>query len=86
MRYRSVAAVLAMLAASCGTAPPAGTDWEAATSTSARDAALSECDEQVDMRMQLRGYPRQPSPETPQYRYREAFFDKCMRDKGYEPG
>lgn len=86
MRYRTMAAAFAMLAASCGTPPPAGTDWEAATPTSARDAALGECGEDVDLRMQLRGYPRRPSPQTPQYRYREAFFEKCMRDKGYEPG
>jgi hypothetical protein len=87
MRYRIVmAAVLAALGAACGTPPPAGTDWQPATSTSARDAALGECSEAVDLRMELRGYPRRPSPQTPQYRYREAFLDKCMRDKGYEPG
>jgi hypothetical protein len=46
--------------------------------------AESECAEQVDTKMQLRGYPRRPSPETPQYSYRREIFAKCMRDKGYQ--
>ncbi len=50
----------------------------------AREVALADCDDQVDTRMQLRGYPRRPSAETPQFRYRQVFFEKCMRDKGYE--
>jgi len=56
--------------------------WEA--TRSAKDIAGSECGEQVDQKMQLRGYPRRPSPETPQFGYRKEIFAKCMRDKGYE--
>ncbi|WP_207480638.1 hypothetical protein [Arenibaculum pallidiluteum] len=51
----------------------------------AREVALADCDDQVDERMLLRGYPRRPSAETPQARYRREFFAKCMRDKGYDP-
>jgi len=51
----------------------------------AREVALADCDDQVDERMLQRGYPRRPSAETPQFRYRAEFFAKCMRDKGFEP-
>jgi hypothetical protein len=75
---------LTALLAGCGTGE---TNPERAwvATASAREVALEDCDDQVDTRMQLRGYPRRPSPETPQFRYRREFFSKCMRDKGYEP-
>ncbi|UEM03848.1 hypothetical protein JL101_028540 [Skermanella rosea] len=57
------------------------TRWE--PTRSAQSVAESECAEQVDVKMQLRGYPRRPSPETPQFSYRREIFAKCMRDKGY---
>lgn len=56
--------------------------WEPTAGTQA--VAESECGEQVDIKMQLRGYPRRPSPETPQFSYRREIFAKCMRDKGYQ--
>jgi hypothetical protein len=56
--------------------------WEPTAGT--QSVAESECGEQVDIKMQLRGYPRRPSPETPQYSYRREIFAKCMRDKGYQ--
>ena len=56
--------------------------WEPTAGT--QTVAESECAEQVDIKMQLRGYPRRPSPETPQYSYRREIFAKCMRDKGYQ--
>ena len=56
--------------------------WEPTSGT--QSIAESECGEQVDIKMQLRGYPRRPSPETPQYSYRREIFAKCMRDKGYQ--
>ena len=56
--------------------------WEPTAGT--QSIAESECGEQVDVKMQLRGYPRRPSPETPQYSYRREIFAKCMRDKGYQ--
>jgi hypothetical protein len=70
-----------MLLSSCSTSdnPPR---WEPTAGTQA--VAESECSEQVDIKMQLRGYPRRPSPETPQYSYRREIFAKCMRDKGYQ--
>jgi hypothetical protein len=70
-----------MLLSSCSTSdnPP---QWEPTAGTQA--VAESECSEQVDIKMQLRGYPRRPSPETPQYSYRREIFAKCMRDKGYQ--
>jgi hypothetical protein len=56
--------------------------WEPTKAT--QTMAESECAEQVDTKMQLRGYPRRPSAETPQYSYRREIFAKCMRDKGYQ--
>ena len=56
--------------------------WESTAGT--QIIAESECAEQVDVKMQLRGYPRRPSPETPQYSYRREIYGKCMRDKGYQ--
>jgi hypothetical protein len=56
--------------------------WEPTAGT--QSVAESECGEQVDIKMQLRGYPRRPSPETPQFSYRREIFAKCMRDKGYQ--
>jgi hypothetical protein len=56
--------------------------WEPTAGT--QGVAESECGEQVDIKMQLRGYPRRPSPETPQFSYRREIFAKCMRDKGYQ--
>jgi len=58
------------------------TRWEPTAGT--QTVAEGECVEQVDIKMQLRGYPRRPSPETPQYSYRREIFAKCMRDKGYQ--
>lgn len=49
------------------------------------ETARDECQTQVDDQMRLRGYPRRPSPETPQALYRREIFDACMRSKGYEP-
>lgn len=46
--------------------------------------AQDECQVLVDDQMRLRGYPRRPSPETPQALYRREIFDACMRGKGYE--
>jgi hypothetical protein len=83
-RVTALAALAALIgAAGCGGGEPPERAWVA--TASAREVALADCDDQVDTRMQLRGYPRRPSAETPQHRYREAFFAKCMRDKGYEP-
>jgi hypothetical protein len=67
-----------LLLAACG-----GGEKQWQPTASALDVARAECDEQVDTRMQLRGYPRRPSPDTPQFRYRREFFNKCMQDKGY---
>ena len=58
------------------------TRWE--PTEGVQSVAESECAEQVDIKMQLRGYPRRPRPETPQYSYRREIFAKCMRDKGYQ--
>lgn len=83
MSLRSVVPALAtlVLLSSCS-----GSDnqprWEPTAGT--QDVAESECGEQVDIKMQLRGYPRRPSPETPQFSYRREIFAKCMRDKGYQ--
>ena len=83
MSLRSVVPALAtlVLLSSCS-----GSDnqprWEPTAGTQA--VAESECGEQVDIKMQLRGYPRRPSPETPQFSYRREIFAKCMRDKGYQ--
>ena len=83
MSLRTVVSALAtlMLLSSCS-----GSDnqprWEPTAGTQA--VAESECGEQVDIKMQLRGYPRRPSPETPQFSYRREIFAKCMRDKGYQ--
>jgi len=70
-----------MLVSSCSGSdnPPR---WEPTAGT--QSVAESECGEQVDVKMQLRGYPRRPSPETPQFSYRREIFAKCMRDKGYQ--
>lgn len=73
-------AVLPMLAACSGSDNE--TRWEPTRNT--QTVAEGECSEQVDVKMQLRGYPRRPSPETPQYSYRREIFAKCMRDKGYQ--
>jgi hypothetical protein len=83
MSLRTVVSALAtlMLLSSCS-----GSDnqprWEPTAGT--QSVAESECGEQVDIKMQLRGYPRRPSPETPQFSYRREIFAKCMRDKGYQ--
>ena len=83
MSLRTVVPALAtlMLVSSCS-----GSDnqprWEPTAGT--QSVAESECGEQVDVKMQLRGYPRRPSPETPQFSYRREIFAKCMRDKGYQ--
>ena len=83
MSLRTVVSALAtlMLVSSCS-----GSDnqprWEPTAGT--QSVAESECGEQVDIKMQLRGYPRRPSPETPQFSYRREIFAKCMRDKGYQ--
>jgi hypothetical protein len=83
MSLRTVVSALAtlMLLSSCS-----GSDnqprWEPTGGT--QSVAESECGEQVDIKMQLRGYPRRPSPETPQFSYRREIFAKCMRDKGYQ--
>ena len=83
MSLRTVVPALAtlMLVSSCSGSdnPPR---WEPTAGT--QSVAESECGEQVDVKMQLRGYPRRPSPETPQYSYRREIFAKCMRDKGYQ--
>lgn len=52
---------------------------------SAKDIARDECEETVDTQMRLRGYPRRPSPDTPQAKYRADILDACMRSKGYAP-
>jgi hypothetical protein len=70
-----------MLLSSCSTSDNQPR-WEPTAGT--QSVAESECGEQVDIKMQLRGYPRHPSPETPQYSYRREIFAKCMRDKGYQ--
>jgi hypothetical protein len=67
-----------LLLAACG-----GEEKQWQPTESALDVARAECNDQIDTRMQLRGYPRRPSPDTPQYRYRQEFFNKCMQDKGY---
>jgi hypothetical protein len=83
MSLRTVVPALAtlILLSSCS-----GSDnqprWEPTAGT--QSVAESECGEQVDIKMQLRGYPRRPSPETPQFSYRREIFAKCMRDKGYQ--
>ena len=83
MSSRTIITALAtlMLLSSCS-----GSDnqprWEPTAGT--QSVAESECGEQVDIKMQLRGYPRRPSPETPQFSYRREIFAKCMRDKGYQ--
>ena len=83
MSSRTVIPALAtlMLVSACS-----GSDnqprWEPTAGTQA--VAESECGEQVDIKMQLRGYKRRPSPETPQFSYRREIFAKCMRDKGYQ--
>ena len=83
MSLRTVVPALAtlMLVSSCSGSdnPPR---WEPTAGT--QSVAESECGEQVDVKMQLRGYPRRPSPETPQFSYRREIFAKCMRDKGYK--
>ena len=83
MSLRTVVPALAtlMLVSSCSGSdnPPR---WEPTAGT--QSVAESECGEQVDVKMQLRGYPRRPSPETPQFSYRREIFAKCMRDKGYQ--
>lgn len=48
------------------------------------ETARDECQVQIDDQMRLRGYPRRPSPETPQASYRQEIFTACMRGKGYE--
>ncbi len=73
------AAALLILGACSGS--DNATRWE--PTGSAQSVAEGECGEQVDVKMQLRGYPRRPSPETPQFSYRREIFAKCMRDKGY---
>ena len=73
-------ATLTLLSACSGSDNPPR--WEPTAGTQA--VAESECGEQVDIKMQLRGYPRRPSPETPQVSYRREIFAKCMRDKGYQ--
>jgi hypothetical protein len=70
-----------MLLSSCSTSDNQPR-WESTSGT--QTVTESECSEQVDIKMQLRGYPRRPSPETPQYSYRREIFAKCMRDKGYQ--
>lgn len=83
MKQGSVAILLvsALLVSACGSSSEP--KWEA--TRKAPDIARDECNEQVDVTMRLRGYPRRPSPETPQYGYRTEIFGKCMRAKGYAP-
>jgi hypothetical protein len=81
LRTTIPAAISLLLLSSCGSSDNQPR-WEPTASTQAM--AEGECAEQVDIKMQLRGYPRRPSPETPQYSYRREIFAKCMRDKGYQ--
>lgn len=79
MTWRTMAflgAVLALVACA-GSGPSEGNTPEA--------IARRDCAYEVDREMQMRGYPRRPSPETPYARYRRALQDMCLRDKGYAP-
>lgn len=69
----------------CGVRSPEPTTVRWAATADPLDLAKNACGHVVDDQMRLRGYPRRPSPETPQARYRELIFTKCMRDKGYQP-
>lgn len=84
MKQGSVAVLLVstLLLAACGSSS-SEPKWEA--TRKAPDIARDECNEQVEVTMRLRGYPRRPSPETPQFGYRTEMFAKCMRAKGYAP-
>ena len=85
MRAQNIALTLGMLAvlAACGSSS-GRTDRESSDGDPVA-FAKDECEESVDVEMQLRGYPRRPSPETPQYAFRQIIFEKCMRRKGYVP-
>lgn len=66
--------------AACGSTP-AYREWSATKTTAT--AAYDECTDEVDTTMRLRGYPKHPLPETPQFGYRKEIFGQCMRRKGY---
>ncbi|MBI1207801.1 MAG: hypothetical protein GC191_10990 [Azospirillum sp.] len=71
-----------LVLAGCGSGS-SKTEWQSTDST--LDTAKEQCSESVAVQMQLRGYTRQPLPETPQYKYRDEIFSTCMRQRGYEP-
>ncbi|CAK0771551.1 hypothetical protein WCLP8_4730012 [uncultured Gammaproteobacteria bacterium] len=81
-RAVAAAAVVFLGLAGCG----GGTDKLVYSPTgTTNDIARDECEEVVNTQMRLRGYPRRPSPDTPQAKYRGEILDVCMRAKGYAP-
>jgi hypothetical protein len=46
--------------------------------------ARTDCDDVADFEMRSRGWPERPSPGTPQVEFRAAYFEHCMRRKGFE--
>lgn len=79
---RVVAVLGGVLALGACGGNPTYREWTAKDSTAT--AAFDECDEEIDAQMRLRGYPNNPLPETPQFKYRKTVFAQCMRRKGYE--
>ncbi len=72
-----------LLVAACGSSGDTPIVWEA--DGDPIRIAQDACTEEVSVLMRLRGYPRRPGPETPQYEYRQIMFARCMGRKGYVP-